>query len=101
MSGNIWIVVVSSAVGVFVSGVLTLVGQYLERRSRRDELLLSRAIEVATKKSENALKASAQNPYIGAWLVDDVINAEKYYRWLKSLLDNGRLPPDADNERPK
>jgi hypothetical protein len=33
------------------------------------------------------------------WLVDDVITAETYYRWLKTLLDSGKLPPDADAVR--
>lgn len=99
---NTWLVVVtSSAVGVLVGSVVNLLGQWFERRSRRDEMLLSRAIEMSVKKSEYAVKVAEQNPFMGAWLVDDVVNAEKYYRWLKALLDTGKLPPDADKERPK
>ena len=99
---NTWLVVLtSSAVGVLVGGIVNLIGQWFERDSRRDEMLLSRAIEMSAKKSEYAIKVAGQNPYMGAWLVDDVVNAEKYYRWLKALLDTGKLPPDADKERPK
>jgi hypothetical protein len=28
-------------------------------------------------------------------LADDAINAEIYFRWLKGLLDTGKLPVDA------
>lgn len=96
-----WLVVLtSSAVGVLVGGIVTLIGQYLERRARRDELLLTKALEAAMQKRELVMKV-ADKTGATASLVDDVINAETYYRWLKTLLDTGKLPPDADVGRRK
>jgi hypothetical protein len=98
---NTWLVVLtSSAVGVLVSSVVTLLGQYLERRARRDELLLAKACEMAARRTEIAVQA-AKDAGAGVSLQDDVINAETYYRWLKELLATGKLPPDADKGRRK
>jgi hypothetical protein len=45
-------VITSAAVGAVVSALLTLAGQYFERRSRRKELLLSKAIELAFRRTD-------------------------------------------------
>lgn len=37
----------SAAVGALVSSIITLIGQAVERRARRRELLLSKSIELA------------------------------------------------------
>jgi len=91
-------VLTSAAVGVLVSGVVTLIGQYLERRARRNELLLTKAIEVSIHRSNIATQL-ARDAGVKVSLVNEVINAETYFRWLKSLLDKGKLPPDADEGR--
>jgi hypothetical protein len=100
---NTWLIVLtSSAVGVLVSGFVTLIGQSLERRARRDELILTESIQVARRLTENVIKvADAAQGLVNVVLVDEAVNAEKYFRWLKSLLDTGKLPPDADKARPK
>jgi len=93
-------VLTSAAIGVLVSSVFTLLAQYLERRSRRNELLLTKALEMAIRKSDitlEAAKLSSRN----VTLVDDVISAETYLRWLKSLLRSGNLPADADKGKRK
>ena len=96
-----WLVVLtSSAVGVLVGSIVTLIGQHLERRARRDELLLAKALEMAVHRTNTAVQVAGQTGG-SVSLVDDVINAEKYYRWFKTLLDTGKLPPDADVGRRK
>ena len=91
---NIWITVVSSAaVGVVVSSAITLLGQCLERRARRNELLMTKALEMAIRKNDVKMKALELSGEGRAHLSDEVISAETYMRWLKGLLDAGRLPP--------
>ncbi|SRR5258708_1967314 len=96
---NTWLTVLTSAaVGVLVSSVVTLIGQRLERRARRDELLLVKAVEMAAARREFVMEV-VEKSGATASLVDDAINAETYFRWLKSLLEMGKLPPDADKGR--
>jgi hypothetical protein len=77
---NTWLTVLTSAaVGVLVSGVVTLIGQYLERRARRDELLLREALALAKSRRELALEV-AKLTDSNASLIDDAINAETYFR---------------------
>ena len=78
-----------------MSGAMTLVGQHLERRARRDELLLTKALKMAIRKNEVTIKAVELSGGRGT-LQDEVISAEVYLRWLKELLYNGELPPDAE-----
>ncbi len=93
---NPWLTVLTSAaVGVLVSSIITLVGQSLERRARRSELLLVKALELAAARREFVTKV-ADATGATATIPDDAINAETYLRWLKSLLNTGKLPPDAD-----
>lgn len=98
---NPWVTVLTSAaVGVLVSGLVTLLGQHLERRARRDELLLNRAIDLAVAQREFTLALAKENRS-EATLIDPAINAETYFRWLKALIGTEKLPPDADKGRPK
>lgn len=93
-------VLTSAAVGVLVSSIFTLFGQILERRSRRNELLLTKALEMAIRKSDISLEA-AKLSNRNVILIDDVNSAETYLRWLKSLLRSGNLPADADKGKRK
>lgn len=93
---NAWLTVVTSAaVAVLVSGALTLLGQYFERRARRGELLFTKALEMAIRKTDVVMKAIEVSGSGRATLKDEVIAAETYHRWLKELLNAGKLPPDA------
>jgi hypothetical protein len=59
---------------------------------------LAKALDLARQKTELKMK-TREIMGRAVWLVDDVITAETYYRWLKTLLDSGKLPPDADAVR--
>ena len=98
---NTWATIfTSAAVGVLTSGILTLIGQRLERRARRDELLLQEALKLARLKRELTLEVAKFNRQ-DAVLADDIIGAETYFRWLKALLDTGKLPDDAGETQRK
>ena len=91
-------ILTSAAVGVLVSGIVTLIGQGIERRARREELLLREALGLAKLKREVTLLA-AKASSVSAILTDDVIVAETYFRWLKILMETGKLPAEADKAR--
>jgi hypothetical protein len=92
-----WLTILTSAaVGVLASSMVTLVGQYFERRSRRNELLLTKALEMAIRRTDVLLEAIKISGKGSAHLPDEVINAETYFRRLKSLLVSGKLPADAE-----
>lgn len=87
-------VLTSAAVGVLVSSLVNLLGQYLERRSRQDEMLFQKALELAIAQRDFRV-ALADNAGTTATLV----NAETNLRYLKSLMNTGKLPSDAFNEK--
>lgn len=93
------VVLTSAGTAALVSGLLSLLGQHLERKSRREELVFERAIDVAISRREAALRVSEETGR-GFKLYDDVVVAETYYRWLSGLLDEGELPPEAHEHRP-
>jgi hypothetical protein len=93
-----WTVITSAAVGAISAAVLNIVGQALERRSRRKELLLAKAIDVAVDRSRlvfEVAKASHGSADIG----DAAVYAATYYRWFDHVLRHGKLPRDAGEER--
>jgi hypothetical protein len=92
------LVLTSAGVAAFVSGLITLVGQHLERRARREEILIQKALEIAVHRSGLALDV-AKSTGVEASLYDEVINAATYYRWLKELLYKGVLPEDAQHRK--
>jgi hypothetical protein len=98
--GTLSTVLTSAAIGVLFSSFFTLLGQYLDRRSRRNELLLAKALEMAIRKSDISLEAAKLSGR-NVILPDEVISAETYLRWLKSLLRSGNLPADADKGKRK
>jgi hypothetical protein len=90
----------SAAVGALVSSAVTFIGQFLERRSRRNELLLKTAVKLSVHQREFMMQF-AKETQTPATLIDPAINAENYFRWLKELLVSEKLSPDADKYRPK
>ena len=85
---NWGIVLGSAAVGALVSSGITMWGQYLERKSRREELILTKAIEMAHTRFEHVKDIP------GAQIPPEIKMAEDYHRWLKYLMNHGKLPND-------
>lgn len=83
-------IITSAAVGALASAAVNLIGQGLERKARRRELLLSKAIELAFARRETLLRIAERDdrPYT---LHDDVSIAAAYFGELQHLLDRGTL----------
>jgi hypothetical protein len=91
---SIWPLVLTSAgVAALVSAGATVIGQLLERRARRKELLLTKAIELAVRHTETSLEI-AKRSGMTLRVQDDLVSAATYYKWLQSLWDTGELPDD-------
>ena len=94
----IGVILGSAAVGALVSSLITLFGQYHERQSRREELLLERAMELAEGKIQLA-KERARTSSSTHYVQDKIVLTETYYKWLKYLLKHGDLPDDDRIQR--
>lgn len=98
-SVSLWSLILASAgVAAVVSSSATLLGQALERRARRRELLLTKAIELARDRRQQAMALAAKAGGT-AILQDNIVSAETYYQWLTSLFESGRLPDDPRIQR--
>lgn len=93
------IIITSAAVGAVVSALINLLGQYLERKTRSQELLFTKALEMAVQHTEILMRVAEKSGKAVA-LYDNVIKAETYYGWLKHLYESGQLPSDAKKFRP-
>lgn len=88
-------IIISAAVGGTAAALITLIGQYFERRARRKELLLSKAVELAIERARFTFDvAKASNA--SADIQDQAVMTATYYQWLEYFLDNGKLPPAAN-----
>jgi hypothetical protein len=88
-------IITSAAVGAVVAAGINFVNQLLERRARRKELLLSKAIELACDRTRVALEA-AKEYKTDLKLGDAAVHAVEYYRMLEHLWDTGVLPPEVE-----
>src|SRR5437660_6070872 len=84
------IVLTSAVVSAVVTSILTMFGQYFERRARERELLFTKCVELSQKKTEFLMKVAADCGAT-ATLADYVVYAEMYYWLLDSLHKNGKL----------
>jgi hypothetical protein len=78
-------------VSAVVTSILTMFGQYFERRARERELLFTKCVALAQAKTEFLMKVAADTGAT-ATLADYVVYAEMYYWLLSSLHQNGKLP---------
>lgn len=83
-------IVTSAAVGAVVSAGIAFAGQALERRSRREELLLSKAIDLAEQRIQLAKELVIEQKG-KAIFPQAVVMAADYYRHLRYLLKKGGL----------
>jgi hypothetical protein len=97
MQLDISVILPSAITAAAVSSVFLLIGQWLERRSRTQELLFKTAIEMAREK-RRVLSEQVNNSGIPLVLIDDITASESYYHDLKHLFDHGKLPKDHHDE---
>ena len=86
-------IVTSAAVEAVVSAGITFAGQALERRARREELLLSKAIDLAEQRIQLA-KELAIVQERDAVFPQAIVMAADYYQHLRYLLKKGGLPQE-------
>ena len=94
------VVLTSAVVSAVVTSILTLFGQYFERRARERELLFTRCVELAQTKMEFLMKV-AERTGATAILADYAVYAEMYYWLLSSLHEKGKLPDGWREESKK
>jgi hypothetical protein len=92
------VVLTSALIAAAVSGFMTLVGRYWERRSRIRELAFSKSLELAKARTE-LLKELAISKNVGVAIYDPVVLAERYFQWLLHLHEHGSLPDDPRIEK--
>jgi hypothetical protein len=84
-----WILVLgSAAIGALISSLISKLGRWRERKARREELLLSKTIEMAHFRFTALLEVSK---IAGARIVPEIEMARDYHRHIKSLLEEGTL----------
>lgn len=91
------IVLTSAVVGALVSSLMTLFGQYLERRSRREELVLSKAMELADQRIRTVLEVRKVTGR-GIILPAHIVLVRAYYEELKWLIKKSKLPDKMEKE---
>ena len=94
---NIWILIVSSAaIGAVVSSVITELGRWRERRSRREELALTKAFEMAKSITDMSVELIKLGKSVQIMPMNDTIATA--YVTLKHILAHDRLDPAAQKE---
>jgi hypothetical protein len=93
-------IITSAAVGGVAGSAITFLGQVLERKSRRKEILLAKSVELAIDRARFVYEVARQEE-AAADIGDPAINCAIYFRWLKYLLDKGELPPEVMDKKNK
>lgn len=84
-------IITSAAVGALASSGLALIGQALERRARRREFLLGKAIDLAFQRTE-LVKQVGERSGRKVRIPPAISMAADYYDSLNHLLSTGDLP---------
>lgn len=87
-------IITSAAVGGVVGSAISFVGSELERRARRREMLLEKAVELSIHRFESTKNIAAETGKT-VTLSDPAIMSATYFRWLEHIADKGTLPDDA------
>jgi len=82
----------SAAVGALISSVITELGKWRERKSRREELVLAKAAEMTNMYFETMLQFVKDTDQK---IVPSTKILEDYYMALKHLLHQGELDPET------
>jgi hypothetical protein len=90
------VVLASAGVAAVISTAGNLIGQALERKSRREELALSTSVSLAVTWTETVVRIYTKpTGYIGPALGDPGVFFPTYYRWVRHVMKTGELPPDV------
>jgi hypothetical protein len=94
---SIWTLVISSAaVGAVVSSAITELGKWRERKSRREELALSKAFEMAQSITNTGVELIKVGKRAQIMPMNETIAAA--YVTLKHILAHEKLDPAAQKE---
>ena len=94
---DVWTVVTSAGVAALVSSLLGFVGQYFERRARQQELVLSKALDLATERVRLKFEAAKKTGAL-VDLGEIARTAVAYVRFLRCLVQGKRIPEDLERE---
>ncbi len=87
----------SAAIGALVSSVVTLIGQQMERRSRRRELLFTKALELSSEQIR-LLQDVAEKHGKPVTIYPHLVYARWYYAELKQLFGHERLSDQMEEK---
>jgi hypothetical protein len=94
---SIWILIASSAaIGAVVSSVIAELGRWRERKSRREELALTKAFEMAKSITDMSVELIKIGKGVQVMPMNDTIATA--YVTLKHILAHDRLDPAAQKE---
>ena len=94
---SVWVLVVSSAaVGAVVSSAISELGKWRERKSRREELALSKAFEMAQTRTNMSIELIKLGKSVQMMPMNDTIATA--YVTLKHILAHEKLDPAAKKE---
>lgn len=85
-------IITSAAVGATVSAVVTLLGQWMERKHRRRELLLSKAVGMAQRRLEFGKYLADKGRDVA--LQDEISMVPTYFKELQHIFDTGEQSPE-------
>src|SRR5262245_39181452 len=97
MSKTILAALIGGLAGAAVTGIVAVINGWRERKSHRQELLVTSAVKLAALRIESGIKVMELTRQ-EAVMIDAVLLTHAYYRQLLDLLDKGTLPEDAFRE---
>lgn len=93
MNNVVPLVLGSAAIGALDSSVITVCGQYFERKARRKELLLNVATQLSLDHHRMLFDTAKAKPGGSYYIPDAVRLVQTHYQGLSDLLSVGKLPP--------
>ena len=92
----LWVyIIISAATGAIASALLSLFGQWRERKWKRKEILLNTASQLSIEHTNKVMRI-AEGSGQTAIIYDHVHVTADYYKWLNHLVDKNKLPEEAN-----
>ena len=90
----IFALVGAAGIGALVSSLVALLGQHLDRQNRRQELLLTTAVNLSLAETTKLLEAAKlSGRTVGLW--PEIILVHRNYESLTKLFKDGKLPDEV------